>query len=120
MRWLLDQGTPRSASGLLRDEGDDACHTGECGMAKAKDAEIIEWAVVEGRVIVTFDADFHALLASRSATCPSIIRIREEGLKAAEVVRLIRRIEAQFKGDLEQGCVITYHQGKVRMRRLPI
>ena len=89
-------------------------------MAKAKDVEIIELAVVEGRVIVTFDADFHALLAARSSSFPSIIRIREEGLKAAELVRLIRRIETQFKSALEQGCVITYYQGKVRMRRLPI
>ena len=72
MRWLLDQGTPRSASGLLRDEGDDACHTGECGMAKARDAEIIE---------LTFDADFQALLASRSANLPQSSAFEKRALR---------------------------------------
>jgi hypothetical protein len=81
MRWLLDQGNPRSASGLLRDEGDDACHTGECGMAKAKEAEIIELAVAEGRVIVTFDADFQALLASRSANFPQSSAFEKRALR---------------------------------------
>jgi predicted nuclease of predicted toxin-antitoxin system len=120
MRWLLDQGIPRSTSALLRSQGDDACHTGERGMAMATDAEIIDLAVAEERVIVTFDSDFHALLASRNATVPSVIRIREEGLKAPELVRLIKRIQSQFEHSLARGCVISYHQGKVRTRHLPI
>ena len=120
MRWLLDQGLPRSTSDLLRNQGDDACHTGERGMAKATDSEIIDLAAAEGRVIVTFDSDFHALLAARHSTSPSVIRIREEGLKATELALLIKRIESQFASSLAKGCVISYQLGKVRTRHLPI
>ncbi len=120
MRWLLDQGLPRSTAALLREAGDDACHTGERGMAGAADEEIIAIAAAEGRVIVTLDADFHALLAATAANSPSVIRIREEGLKAPDLLPLLKRIESQFAEALAQGCVISYHLGQVRLRRLPI
>ena len=41
MKLLLDQGLPRSAAGLLRQEGLDAVHTGECGLSVASDYEIL-------------------------------------------------------------------------------
>jgi predicted nuclease of predicted toxin-antitoxin system len=37
MRWLLDQGLPRSAAFLLRERSMDAVHVGEIGMASAGD-----------------------------------------------------------------------------------
>jgi predicted nuclease of predicted toxin-antitoxin system len=51
---------------------------------------------------------------------PSVIRIREEGLKGAELAALILRIVSHFKSELQSGCVITYHAGKVRHRTLPL
>jgi predicted nuclease of predicted toxin-antitoxin system len=85
MKWLLDQGTPRSAASLLRQAGFDAIHTGEAGMAEAEDVEIIQQAVREDRVVVTLDADFHAHLALTQARRPSGIRIRIEGLRAEDI-----------------------------------
>jgi predicted nuclease of predicted toxin-antitoxin system len=112
MRWLLDQGVPRSTSQLMRDEGADVCHTGERGLATAADGQLIDIARAEGRVIVTFDPDCHAILAASNAKSPSVIRIREEGLKSPELVRLIRRIESQFQTELEQGCVLSPGQSE--------
>jgi predicted nuclease of predicted toxin-antitoxin system len=63
MKLLLDQGAPRSAAAILRRDGFDALHTGEVGMAESTDAEIIHWATIEDRVVVTLDADFHTILA---------------------------------------------------------
>lgn len=120
MQLLLDQGLPRSAAGLLRDSGIDAVHVGEIGMAAAKDAEILQYAKREGRVVVTLDADFHALLALSSATSPSVIRIRIEGLKAAECTSLIQTILTQCLSDIEAGSALTVQDGRIRIRRLPI
>ena len=64
MKLLLDQGLPLfSAAALLRDAGIDTVHVGEIRMSEAEDAEIIQRAREEERVVATLDADFHTLLA---------------------------------------------------------
>ncbi len=69
----------------MRETGIDALHVGDIGMARAVDTEIIAAAKREDRVVVTLDADFHTLLALSAASKPSVIRIRIEGLKGAEL-----------------------------------
>lgn len=76
MRLLLDQGLPRTAADLLHSAGMDAVHTGECGLATASDIAILEYTRAEDAIVVTLDADFHALMALSGATQPSVIRIR--------------------------------------------
>ena len=92
MKLLLDQGLPRSAAALLREQGIDAVHTGEIGLATATDARILDQAQNENRVVVTLDADFHALLALTGASSPSVIRIRIEGLRASALAELLREL----------------------------
>jgi predicted nuclease of predicted toxin-antitoxin system len=89
MKLLLDQGLPVSAAALLRDVDIDTIHVGEIGMSEAEDADIIQQARDEGRIIVTLDADFHALLALNVATTPSVIRIRIERLRAQALTDLL-------------------------------
>lgn len=120
MRWLLDQGVPRSASARLKDWSDDAIHVGDIGMAAASDSAIIERALLEDRINVTRDADFHSLIATSGAAKPTVIRIREEGLKGDAVAALVLRIGRRFRADLEAGCVVTYSGGNVRLRALPL
>lgn len=60
---VLDQGLPRSAAELLRQQGWDATHVGEIGLATASDQAILKHAEQQGSTVVTLDADFHALLA---------------------------------------------------------
>jgi predicted nuclease of predicted toxin-antitoxin system len=79
---LLDQGLPRLAVPELRRFGLDVVHAGDVGMAAATDDELLLFARREGRVIVTLDADFHALLALSNAATPSVVRLRIEGLRA--------------------------------------
>jgi predicted nuclease of predicted toxin-antitoxin system len=120
MRWLLDQGLPRTGADLLRGQGFDAIHVGEIGMASASDVEIIKAAERDDRVVVTLDADFHAILANTGAQKPSVIRIREEGLKASDVCQMVIRIHSRFSASLMAGCVMTVTSAKARIRMLPI
>lgn len=120
MRWLLDQGLPRSAAQLLCGQDMDAVHAGDIGMASAADAEIIEVAEREDRIIVTLDSDFHALLAISGASKPSVIRIREEGLKGPALCQMILQLWDQFSEVLLQGCVLTATLKQARIRLLPI
>lgn len=117
---LLDQGLPYSAAGLLRERGQDAQHVSERGMSRAEDIAIIELARLEQRMVVTLDADFHALLALTGASGPSVLRIRTEGLKAEPVTSLIERVLALASDELRHGAMVTIADGKIRIKRLPI
>jgi len=88
MKLLLDQGLPRSAAGLLRARGLDVAHVGELGLSHASDSEILEVSRQRGAVVVTLDADFHALLAHAGATSPSVIRLRVQGYSGQQLTEL--------------------------------
>ena len=120
MRLLLDQGLPRSTAALLREAGVDTVHTGEVGLATAEDAEILSWARAEERIVVTLDADFHALLALTNASSPSVIRIRLEGLRAVALMKLLQILLDDWGEELEKGVILTVQPSRVRLRRLPL
>lgn len=120
MKLLLDQGLPRSAAPLLREAGFDAVHTAEIGLATATDTAILLAAHQQDRVIVTLDADFHALLARSGASAPSVIRIRIERLRGEEVLQLVQSVLTVCSGELETGAVVTVQPSRIRLRRLPL
>ena len=96
MKLLLDQGIARSVAPLLNDAGQDAVHVGAVGMSAATDEQIIALARIQGRVVVTLDADFHNMLALTGATGPSTIRIRSEGLRSPSMTALILETIASY------------------------
>ncbi|WP_146397632.1 DUF5615 family PIN-like protein [Pseudobythopirellula maris] len=120
MKLLLDQGLPRSTVAVLAECGVDAEHVGELGMAAASDAEILEAAIVRDAVVVSLDSDFHTLLALSSATRPSVIRIRIEGLKSPELAEHLLRVLAAIAEELERGAVASVTESQIRVRTLPI
>ncbi len=93
---------------------------GELGLAKAADTEILDHALREGQTIVTLDADFHALLATRNARAPSVLRLRLERLRGAEAAELIERVVSLCADDLVGGAMVTVDEHRVRMRALPL
>ncbi|MCO6046798.1 DUF5615 family PIN-like protein [Aeoliella sp. ICT_H6.2] len=119
MKLLLDQGLPRSAKWHLETAGFDAIHVGELGMSTATDEQILDFAVESDRVVVTLDADFHSLLAERSAQAPSVIRIRIEGLKGPEAAITILKVLTVASDELETGAAVSVTTSNVRVRLLP-
>ena len=120
MKLPLDQGLPRTAASLLRVAGIDTVHVGEIGMATAEDAEILSRSQQEGRIIVTLDADFHALLASSGATSPSVIRIRVECLRGEAAEKLVQTVLPHCADELDQGAVVSAQPDRLHIRRLPL
>jgi predicted nuclease of predicted toxin-antitoxin system len=110
MRLVLDQGLPRDAAGRLRGLGYECVHVGEIGMWKAADEEILEFSRGKDAIVGTPDA------SSR----PSVIRLRMQGLGAAEVVDLILRVLGGFESDLIRGSLVTVKARKTTCHRLPI
>lgn len=120
MRLLLDQGLPRSAVLHLKNADIEAAHVGDRGLATASDSKILDFGRQESRIVVTLDADFHALLALSGATGPSVIRIRIEGLRAEGLATLLVDVLKVCGDDLMKGAVASVTESGVRIRKLPL
>jgi predicted nuclease of predicted toxin-antitoxin system len=120
MRILLDEGLPRRAAALLREKGIDAVHLTEIGEPSTADESILETARTDGRIIVTLDADFHALLAMNGWSAPSVIRIRRQGLSAHDVCELVARVAADHVTALMEGAALSVRAHLIGIRKLPL
>jgi len=120
MKLLLDQGLPRSTVRHLAGMGIAAEHVGDLGMARAADWQILDVASERQAVVVTLDADFHALLATSHATSPSVVRIRVEGLKGGGLASLLGQVLAVAGAEIEAGAVVSVTSRRIRVRLLPI
>jgi predicted nuclease of predicted toxin-antitoxin system len=117
MKLLLGQGLPRSTVLHLLNQQIEAVHVGDRGLATATDSKILDFGRQEGMVVVTLDADFHALLALSGVTGPSVIRIRIEGLRGEDLARLLVSVMQICDDDLpEKGRWSGARSGKARPR----
>jgi len=71
-------------------------------------------------VVVTLDADFHALLVLSGVTSPSVIRIRIEGLRAEGLARLLLDVLKVSRDDLMEGAMVSVTENGIRIRQLPV
>ncbi len=75
---------------------------------------------MSGEVIVTLDADFHRLLAMTGATTPSVIRVRQEGLRGPGLAALLDRVLTKAGGQLAVGAIVTVTEDRIRLHHLPL
>lgn len=121
MNWiLLDQGLPRTAAAALREAGWNVEHVSDLGMSQSSDRSILDFARTQGRTVVTLDADFHALLAVANESGPSVIRIRQEGLKGKDVAALLLAIWSRIETQIQRGAMVTVTEKTIRVRNLPL
>lgn len=118
MKFLLDQGLPRSTVGHLQALGHEAEHAGILGMATATDEAILADGRARDSIVVTLDSDFHALLALSNASSPSVIRVRMQGLKGDDVARIIQQVVEAAEEDLRAGVAVTVTNRRLAIRRL--
>jgi predicted nuclease of predicted toxin-antitoxin system len=76
--------------------------------------------VSKALVVVTLDADFHAMLALSGAVRPSVVRVRIEGLQAQMLATLLIKVLEICADDLEKGAMVSVTENGARVRRLPL
>ena len=116
---LLDEGVPSKAAIFLKRNGVTATHVFGLGLQGQPDPQIIAAAIEAAAVVVTLDSDFHRWLAKQGAERPSVIRIREEGLRPEAMADLILLVLRAVAEPLRRGAAVSAVGDRVRVRRLP-
>ncbi|MGD0772636.1 MAG: DUF5615 family PIN-like protein [Candidatus Solibacter sp.] len=70
-------------------------------------------------VVVTLNADFHAILAVQNAATPSVIRVRLQGLGGAAIAALVCQVLERYGGELRTECMIAVKPRKTTCHLLP-
>lgn len=108
--------TPHAVE-YLRRFGHEATHAARVGLASVSDAEILEAARREARVVITADLDYPRLLALEGADGPAVILFRGGSYSDAEMLGLLDRVLAEV-GEAEVQCSITVvDRYRIRRRR---
>jgi predicted nuclease of predicted toxin-antitoxin system len=93
LKFLMDADMPRSSAQVIRNMGFYVEDVRDIGMRTAKDREIIEYALINKRIIVTRDTDFGEVL--RYPEHPGAIILRLPYTFTA--IEINRRLEEFFK-----------------------
>lgn len=112
---LLDENMPRSAGEVLAAAGHDVAFAAVIS-AGADDAAVLELARDQGRVLVTFDADFGDLVYRQGAAPPqAIVYVRLDPIDA----RLAGALVASALSGGVEGQFIVCGRQSTRRRLLP-
>ncbi len=120
MKFLADMGvSPRTVESLCKREY-DAVHLSEQGLFRMRDSEIVQKALREERIIITFDLDFADLLAATATSLPSTIILRLKNTTPNFVTSRVISVIAECDQALRSGALVTIEDGRYRLRHLPI
>jgi predicted nuclease of predicted toxin-antitoxin system len=120
LRFLADVHISPLTITALRLQGYNISRTTDWLPATATDAEILEFARIEDRIIVTQDLDFSMLIALAKYEQPSLITLRLSSAKPDGVARRLLEVLPRLERELIEGSAITIEDDSVRIRKLPI
>lgn len=105
-RFVFDQHVNARALRELRERGVDAVHAAEVGLADADDAAIFNWALREGRIIVTRNyRDFAPLVTAsgrRGQAFPGVL-FYPTSIHGSDVGAHVRALERWIENARGQG-----------------
>ncbi|ELS03611.1 hypothetical protein Xen7305DRAFT_00033350 [Xenococcus sp. PCC 7305] len=120
MKFLADMGVSQTVVKTLRDNDYDALHLREQGLQRLAGPLIVEKAIEENRIILTFDLDFADLLAIGSLSLPSVIIFRLQKTNPAFVSARLLSVIEECEQALNRGAIIIIDDSRCRLRRLPL
>jgi predicted nuclease of predicted toxin-antitoxin system len=111
--------SPRLAE-HLRAADHDAVHASQRGLSTASDAEVLECAREECRIVVTADLDFPQLLALARAEGPGVILFRGGSFSEAQTGELVDRLlRSEHAAEVGQSVTVL-ERHRIRRTRLPL
>ncbi len=116
MKFLVDRCAGQRVAAWLQTQGHEVLAAWDTGPDPG-DAALLQRAATEGRVLVTIDTDFGALVYVQAAAHAGLIRLPD--VPAAERIRLLAQVLARHTEALEAHAIITVSGGRIRVARPP-
>jgi predicted nuclease of predicted toxin-antitoxin system len=120
MKFLVDMPLSPGLAVWLRQQGHDAVHAGEVGLARAPDVALLERASSERRVLLTADLDFPRLLASVRAKGPGLMLFRRGNYSEQEALDRLKRAMETIPNEQLPDSIVVIEKARIRQRRLPL
>ena len=117
MRLFCDENIRDTTVEWLRALGHDAVSVKDVGKGGADDESVLDYAVVEERVLLTFNADFADIRTLAELDHHGIIRLRFK-IQTEELVHpVLRRALEELRDEETSNLVVTVQKDKLRRRR---
>lgn len=119
MKLLADQDVYDVTIKWLRGKGHDVVTAKELGLERASDEELLSKAKELGRIMLTRDKGFGALVFLKPEKAPGVILVRGSPGTIEEVHRELERLFEEHKEEELKELFCVVEPGRYRIRRWP-
>ncbi len=117
MKLFLDENLSPRDSAELRSNGYDACGAVEVWLSGATDEQILHFAVENGRILMTLDADFANIIRFPPEQTHGVVRLKVHPPTEGNIRHVIRRALLALRNIDLTGRLAVVDGDKIRIRR---
>ena len=116
MKYLANENIPKTSANILKESGWDIEHIGETNMG-ITDEEVMEIAIAENRIIITFDSDYGELVYKYGYKPPGIIYLRIQKFTPEYPANLLLKLITEENLEID-GLFTVIDENQIRQRKL--
>lgn len=116
MKILIDQDVWASTISLLQRLGHDVVPVGQLGLARAVDAQVLQLAHQQDRILITRDRDFGALVFLQQ-NAPGVVYLRILPSTLSVVHAELEQVLSQYTESELRTSFVVVEPGRHRIRR---
>ncbi len=114
MKFLVDVGVGKKVETWLKENDFDVLSVRDID-SRAKDSQILRWAVDQQRMIISMDKDFGELVYNSGKHHAGVLILRLEDADGDTKVEVIKKILAEYYDKIESHFCV-FQDGRLRIR----
>lgn len=120
MKVLLDMNLSPALVRELAGRGFDAVHWATSGDVRAPDDVVLSYARKDGRVLLTHDLDFGAILAAGAGAGTGVVILRMQDLSPDRLAPVLSAALRASEDDLQAGAIVVVEESRTRVHVFPL